>query len=126
LHREAAASSRPAEILVVGLSEAARQSVEHRLLGVLGRDSVAVRPEDLTDDRLGGAMIVVSPVMGPGFDAVELAERLRAARFRGRWLAFAEDVPYRKLIVREIGEAAPGLRFDVVVMGRGPRLPEDA
>jgi hypothetical protein len=111
-----------AEILAIGLGEGERRSVAQRVLGALAEGSVALPLDEATPDRLSEAMVVLSPVVAPGFDAVELAARLRASGFRGRWLAYADDLPDRALIVSEVEEVAPDLRFDLVVLGSGPRL----
>jgi hypothetical protein len=116
------AGRRAGEILIIDAGGPDGASVAQRVLGALAAGGTALPPDEATPDRLSDAVVVLSPAMAEGLDAVELAGRLRAGGFRGRWLAYAEDLPDRQLIVREVGEVAPDLRFDLVILGGGPRL----
>lgn len=60
--------------------------------------------------------IVFSPLVGPGFDCLDLAERLVAAGFRGKYRAVAPMVPDPNLVRREITDRYPSLDFDLVVL----------
>lgn len=117
-----AGEGRPAEILTIGLEDAERGSVARRVLGALAEGVVSLPADEATPDRLRGALLVLSPVMGRSLDAVELATKLKDSGFRGRWLAFAEELPDRNIVMREVGEVAPEVAFDLVVLGGGPRL----
>lgn len=60
--------------------------------------------------------IVFSSLVGPGFDCFDLAERLAAAGYRGKFRAIAPTVPDPALVRREITDRFPGLDFDLVVL----------
>ena len=119
-----AASGEPSNtaILAVGLTQAQAESVASRLFGALGTKPAELRLEDLTRERLTSAIAIISPIMATDFDAVDVAKRLAANGFRGRYFAVADTLPDRDLIRREVRAAAPGLSFDIVETGRGPYL----
>lgn len=58
---------------------------------------------------------VVSPLLGQGFDAIELAELLSAFGYDGEFVVIAPPVPNLGIIKADIATAAPGLRIDVRV-----------
>lgn len=60
--------------------------------------------------------VVFSSLVGPGFDCLDLAGRLVAAGFRGKYRAVAPMVPDPKLVRREVTERYPSLDFDLVVL----------
>jgi hypothetical protein len=60
--------------------------------------------------------LVLSPLVGSGFDCLDLAERLNAARFKGRYRAVVELVPNPALVRGEIAERFPALDFDLLVL----------
>lgn len=60
--------------------------------------------------------MVFSSLVGPGFDCFDLAERLAAAGYRGKYRAVAPPVPDPKLVRREITERFPALDFDLIVI----------
>ncbi|MFN3662436.1 MAG: hypothetical protein ACK4TM_06775 [Yoonia sp.] len=64
--------------------------------------------------------LVLSPLMADGFDAIDVAERLQAAGFAGRYRVLADALPDPDLIRREIRALAPALDFDLLVL---PGLP---
>ncbi|WP_139212205.1 hypothetical protein [Jannaschia pohangensis] len=109
-------------VLAVGLSPSQVGSIPSRLVGTLGQGTHSVSFQELGPDRLDSAMIVLSPVVGVGFDAVDVAMRLHAADFRGRYIAFAPTLPNYELIRREVQGVAPDLNFDIIETGRGPHL----
>ena len=57
--------------------------------------------------------IVLSPLFGEGFDALDLALRLQELDYDGRYRAVAERLPDPGLIRREIRSAAPRVDFDL-------------
>jgi hypothetical protein len=61
---------------------------------------------------------VVAPLMGDGFDALEVAERLEALGYRGRLEVVCPALPDRRLIRAEIAAACPGV--EVVFIGIVP------
>jgi len=109
----------------VGLSPFQAGSIPTRLFGSLGQDTVQIAFADLNATRLESAMIVLSPVVGIGFDAVDVAIRLQSADFRGRYVAFAPTLVDDTMIRTEVKNVAPDLNFDVIETGRGPRLAKD-
>ena len=60
--------------------------------------------------------VVFSSLVGPGFDCMDLAERLAAAGFRGKYRAVAPTVPDPELVRREITDRFPALDFDLVIL----------
>ncbi len=60
--------------------------------------------------------VVLSPLVSPGFDCWDLAERLVAAGYRGRLRAVAPTVPDPALVRREFADRFPELDFDLVVL----------
>nr|WP_243730810.1 hypothetical protein [Rubellimicrobium sp. CFH 75288] len=60
--------------------------------------------------------LVLSPLVAPTFDALDVAQRLAALRFRGIYRAVAPSIPDLRLIREEVAAVAPGLDFDVLVL----------
>lgn len=60
--------------------------------------------------------VVFSSLVGPGFDCLDLAERLVTAGYRGKYRAVAPQVPDPTLVRREITERFPALDFDLIVL----------
>ncbi|UWQ20479.1 hypothetical protein [Jannaschia sp. W003] len=110
------------DILLVGLGPRERETVPSRLFGALAPGARSVGFDALDPERVHGAMVVLSPLVAPEFDAFELAERLGALGFTGRYVAYATDVAHEAVIRADVAEVAPSLAFDLVAMGRGPRL----
>lgn len=69
---------------------------------------------DLLDDL--APEMVLSPLMGEGFDAVELARRLWQLGFAGRYRALTTPLPDLDAVRAEVREAAPDLDFDLYVL----------
>jgi hypothetical protein len=109
-------------ILAVGLSAAQARELPSRLFGALGKAVIPTGYHDLTAERLGGAMAVLSPLVGPGFDAVDLAIRLHRSGFQGRYFAFASYLPDAQVVLREVAAVAPGLEIEIIGIGQGPHL----
>lgn len=62
--------------------------------------------------------VVLSALMGPGFDAIELAALLEELGFSGRYRALVASLPDAGLVRREVRAAAPGVDFDVLATSR--------
>ena len=62
--------------------------------------------------------IILSPLVGEDFDAVDVAIKLIELRFSGRYRAIADDLPDADLIRREVQQFAPELDFDLLLMPR--------
>lgn len=60
--------------------------------------------------------VVISLMVGPGFDCIDVAERLTEAGFRGTFRAVAPRVPDKGMVQREISDRFPGLDFDLVMV----------
>lgn len=60
--------------------------------------------------------IVLSPLLTPVFDAIDLARYLSQRGYKGRYLALVERLPSANLIRREVEAQSPDLNFDVVVL----------
>ncbi|MCB1357913.1 MAG: hypothetical protein KDK53_15950 [Maritimibacter sp.] len=73
---------------------------------------------DVTRDALERIRpdVVFSSLVGPGFDCLDLAERLVAAGYRGKYRAVAPMVPDPHLVRREITDRFPALDFDLIVL----------
>ncbi|QQA44759.1 hypothetical protein [Pelagovum pacificum] len=57
---------------------------------------------------------VLSPLLGPGPDAIDMLERLRELRFRGRYTALAKELPRPELVLRELRTHAAGIDVQVI------------
>jgi hypothetical protein len=68
--------------------------------------------------------LVVSPLVGDRFDAVDLATRLVELGYAGPYRAFSGPLPRPGLIRAEVRSAAPGLDFDLVIVSHGPDRPD--
>lgn len=112
-------------VVTVGLGPDQLASLPLQLFGELGRDAVAVDYDMLYPDRISEAMVVLSPVVGPGFDAVDVALRLVSSNYRGRYIAVSHAFPDAASIKNEVGAAAPGLPFDIIDLGRGLHVAQD-
>ncbi|MBP1804298.1 hypothetical protein [Rubellimicrobium aerolatum] len=60
--------------------------------------------------------MVLSPLMGDGFDAMDIARRLVEAGFQGRYRALTDDLPDSEAVREEIREIAPDLDFDLFLI----------
>lgn len=66
--------------------------------------------------------LIISPLLSPHFDALDLARHLSDAAFKGRYLALVEHLPSSLLIRREVKSQSPDINFDVIVLQGAPRL----
>jgi hypothetical protein len=60
--------------------------------------------------------LVLSPLLTPVFDAIDLARYLSQRGYRGRYLALVDRLPSANLIRNEVEAQSPDLNFDVVVL----------
>jgi len=75
--------------------------------------------EELSNFPLAGPLapaLVLSPLLTPAFDALDLARVLSQHGYRGRYLALVDRLPSANLIRREVAAQSPNLNFDVIVM----------
>ncbi len=64
--------------------------------------------------------VVLSSVMTPLFDAIDLAERLHGAGYSGPYRALTPPLPDPGLVRREVSSCAPGLDFDLLLLRADP------
>ena len=60
--------------------------------------------------------VVLSPLFGAQFDAMDLASRLQTVGYRGRYRALAKSLPKPAIVRREVAAVAPDIDFDIFVM----------
>lgn len=105
-------------ILAVALSEAALQALPRHVLHPgaritrLGLDALKIRL--MTGRR--PPELVLSPLLTPDFDALDLAGILTQCGYRGRYLALVDRLPSANLIRREVAAQSPDINFDVIVL----------
>lgn len=63
--------------------------------------------------------VVMSPVLCPQFDCLDLAQVLDGCGFTGRYRVFGNDLPAPEIIRREIMGHYPGLDFGLMTSNRG-------
>ena len=61
-----------------------------------------------------GPAIVVSPLLSPTFDCIDMACVLSEAGFKGKYRAVSRPIPNPRLIKREIAEISKDLDFDIL------------
>jgi len=77
------------------------------------------RPFDAVNRKLLASLapeVVLSALIGPDFDAIDLARRLGEAGFAGRYRAVTGKLPNARAVVAEVRAVAPGLDFDLFVI----------
>ncbi len=70
--------------------------------------------------------IVLSGLLGPDFDVVDVAARLEALAFAGRYRALCDNIPSADIIVAEVREQVPAIDFDILVLNDELRMKERA
>lgn len=60
--------------------------------------------------------IILTPLLGQGFDALDLAVILEGYRFEGRFRALCPKLPNPDLVMREIQSLCPSVDFDLFVV----------
>ncbi|MFQ6548534.1 hypothetical protein AADZ90_011290 [Aestuariibius sp. 2305UL40-4] len=75
--------------------------------------------DDLDARRLAEVApdIVLSALLAPDFDVIDLALRLDELDFTGRYRAISDDIPSPGVVVAEVRQHAPGVDFDVLLIG---------
>lgn len=78
--------------------------------------------DDLTAARLYQMRpgLVLSPLVGEGFDAVDVAQRLASAAFQGLFRVVASSVPNPEAVRAELQAIGDEIDFDLVVLGLRP------
>ena len=95
-----------AQSAVLGLAGGAGERVVFATYAEVSRDLLARIAPD----------IVLSSVMTPLFDAIDLAERLHGAGYPGPYRALTPPLPDPALVRREVASCAPGLDFDLLLV----------
>lgn len=111
------AAVRPALALAVG----DRGALPRDLLDAASGAQVVVTAFDDLDAALLARVrpeLVLSRAISRGFDALDLAHRLTALRFRGCLVTLAEALPRPEVVRAEIARACPALPLEVIVTGR--------
>lgn len=60
---------------------------------------------------------VALPLLRPGFDALEVIEKLQALGYTGHICAFAPPLPDPDLVAAELQQAAAGLPLRLIIVG---------
>lgn len=60
--------------------------------------------------------IILTPLLGQGFDALDLAKILEEYQFKGRFRALCPKLPNPDLVMREIQSLCPSVDFDLFVV----------
>lgn len=63
--------------------------------------------------------LVISPLFNESFDAVEIARRLEAAGFCGRYVALAPNLPNPGVVAREVRALTPCMQFELYSSASG-------
>lgn len=61
--------------------------------------------------------LVLCPLVGEGFDALDVAQRLALAAFQGRLRVVASSVPNPEVVRAEVQAAAEEVDVDLVILG---------
>lgn len=105
-------------VLAVSLSHAALKALPRHVLepaARIKRASLQILPEmPLSGPEAPG--LVLSPLLTPEFDALDLARILTQCGYRGRYLALVDRLPSANLIRREVAAQSPKINFDVIVL----------
>ncbi len=73
---------------------------------------------DLTPDLLRNLCpeMILSPLVGDTFDALDIAAILRRLGYKGRYRAITPFIPSAAIVVAEFATIAPAIDFDLFVM----------
>lgn len=76
--------------------------------------------DDVSIETLGKIrpQVILSPLLGRTFDAVEVARRLETMGYRGRYRVVTDGVPRPDVVKREVNAVAPNLDFSVLLLPR--------
>ncbi len=123
-HLDLSTRTAPLHVVSLALSDAVLRALPRHVLPPAARlRSIALG--QLPDEPLTGPeapALILSPLLTPQFDALDLAEILSERGFRGRYLALVARLPSANLVRREVALQSPDLNFDVVVLDGSPPL----
>ncbi len=106
------------KVLSLALSEAALLALPRHVLQP-GSNIRRTGLVELPDELMTGPHapdLVLSPLLTPEFDALDLARILTQCGYRGRYLALVDRLPSANLIRREVSAQSPNINFDVIVL----------
>jgi hypothetical protein len=115
---DASAKNTSQRVLAVSLSEDALTVLPRNVMPP-GSYIRKISYDALPEERLSGPVapaLVLSPLLTPVFDALDLARMLTQNGYRGRYLALVDKLPSANLIRREVAAQSPDLNFDVIVL----------
>jgi len=118
------AEAPPTHVLTLALSAAVLRALPPHVLQP-GAKVRSITLDLLHDEVLAGPGapgLVLSPLLTPEFDALDLARMLSQSGYRGRYLALVARLPSANLIRREVAHQSPSIDFDVVVLDGSPPL----
>ena len=77
---------------------------------------VLSRFDDLTPELLGrvGPDCVAAPLVAPGFDILDLAQRLDSLDYAGTLVAITFPIPDRDVVLREVGATSASIDFHLL------------
>ena len=58
--------------------------------------------------------VILSPLLGRSFDAVEIARRLTAMGFKGKYRIVTDGLPDQDVVLKDVEAVAPTLDFGVI------------
>ena len=109
------------QMLLDGLTVAVAFQLSYPLWAIspFRRRPDIIAPEEITAPAIAALdpEVVLTPLVGAGFDCLDVALALCAAGYRGRLRAVVRYVPNPALVRREIAASCPGLDFDLIVIG---------
>lgn len=105
--------------MILVVANLSRWRREGRRLPVIAGFAFA-EPEAVGPALLQDVDLVLSALMDDGFDALDVARRLRAAGYRGRYRAITVPLPDPAAVLAEVRAEAPGLDFDLTFQERPP------
>lgn len=59
--------------------------------------------------------VILSPVLARNFDCIDLAQKLFAHGYTGRYRAVSDELPDPEMVEREIRHLCPGLDFGILI-----------
>lgn len=105
-------------VLALALSEDTLEALPRHVLQP-GARITRITLDMLPERPMTGAQapdLVLSPLLTPEFDALDLARMLTQTGYRGRYLALVDRLPSANLIRREVAAQSPSINFDVIVL----------
>lgn len=105
-------------VLSIALSDATLQALPRHVLhpgAAIRKITLELLPEQLMTGP-DAPDLVLSPLLTPEFDALDLARILAQCGYRGRYLALVGRLPSANLVRREVAAQSPNINFDVIVL----------